>query len=98
VSNRISNLPFTDHLEKHHPAEDIRPKFRDCVLEISAIGVRQVSKSVKCNSSREMLPFRLLHVQKPSIVFDCGGEITVTTKSSNFPSGAFFIYKFVTSI
>eukprot|EP01119_Soliformovum_irregulare_P020127 TRINITY_DN648_c0_g1_i1.p1 TRINITY_DN648_c0_g1~~TRINITY_DN648_c0_g1_i1.p1 ORF type:complete len:1282 (+),score=464.21 TRINITY_DN648_c0_g1_i1:141-3986(+) len=56
-------------------APSIRPKFKDCTVEVSAIGLR------------ELLPYQLLPMQKPFIQFDCG-DTKVKTKTCTNPSAA----------
>lgn len=54
----------------------IVPKFKDCTLEINAIGLR------------ELLPFRLLEIKNPFMTFDVGGGERLKTKTSKNPSGS----------
>jgi hypothetical protein len=58
------------------PVVDIKPKFKDCVVEASVIGLRN------------LLPYRLLSISKPYIEFDCGGETILKTKISDVPNGS----------
>lgn len=54
----------------------ITPKFKDCTIEISAIGLR------------ELLPYRLLPIVNPFVSFDVGGGERRKTKTCKIPSGS----------
>jgi len=56
------------------PEVKITPEFKECILEISAVGVR------------DLAPVQLLPVSNPFIQFDCGTPQKVRTKSCNVPS------------
>eukprot|EP00027_Filamoeba_sp_ATCC50430_P012373 CAMPEP_0168566368 /NCGR_PEP_ID=MMETSP0413-20121227/14383_1 /TAXON_ID=136452 /ORGANISM="Filamoeba nolandi, Strain NC-AS-23-1" /LENGTH=1321 /DNA_ID=CAMNT_0008598385 /DNA_START=51 /DNA_END=4013 /DNA_ORIENTATION=- len=59
-----------------YPAQNITPKFRDCTLEISVVGLRDI------------LPVQLLPVSNTYIEFDCGRDQKVKTKTSSKPKGS----------
>jgi hypothetical protein len=61
-----------ENLSKN-PVPKITPEFKDCVLEISAIGLR------------DLLPVALLPVQNAYVEFDCGSTEKVKTKTSKHP-------------
>ena len=55
---------------------DITPSYKNCVVEVSVIGLRN------------LLPFRLLSISKAYIEVDCGGETILKTKISSQPTGS----------
>ncbi len=60
---------------KNYPVADITPKFKDCIVEVSAIGLRN------------LLPYRLLPITKPYLEVDTGGDTVMKTKICDIPSG-----------
>lgn len=52
---------------------NITPKSRDCTLQCSVIGLR------------ELVPYDLLPINKPYVTIDAGLGTVITTKGSNHP-------------
>jgi len=67
-------IPFEK--AKDYPIPSIKPKFKDCILEISAIGLR------------DLVGYLGFPIGFPYVVFNCGGETSVKTEKSNKPSGS----------
>eukprot|EP01114_Cavostelium_apophysatum_P012665 TRINITY_DN2890_c0_g1_i2.p1 TRINITY_DN2890_c0_g1~~TRINITY_DN2890_c0_g1_i2.p1 ORF type:complete len:2032 (+),score=608.70 TRINITY_DN2890_c0_g1_i2:72-6098(+) len=68
-------IPY-ENVDKYLAPPDITPKFKDCILEVSVVGLR------------EMIPFRLLPMQKPFVQINCGSEAKVTTRTSTSPKSS----------
>lgn len=61
---------------QQYPLVPIKPKARDCVVEMSVVGIR------------DLLPYDVLPISKPFIEFDCGSGAKVKTNGSSTPSSS----------
>jgi hypothetical protein len=72
LHNALPLIHFSIPEEKisAYPVTDITPKYKECTVEVSVIGVRNI------------LPYRLLPVTKAYVEVDCGGDVIMKTKIS----------------